>query len=246
MPTQVRLRPHESTLIMLNPHNPLRPIQPSGSIRGEHSLILQIWHGDVNRLRRRRLEPQLPVPRHILNSQQCAICQNNHVQVAIADKDAVGGFDDLREDFLDGVGRSVTFALFGAAFADDDWVDGAFGPVDVFGGVHGALDVGAVEVGVGTGGGVDELSGEAQDIPEYWARNSISYLPRKQLKQINNNSPLLVNLVDIKAWVGFESQCIDQVEDITICLTGVVEVHWWLNTGCWELKVFLTVGSISA
>ena len=60
------------------------------------------------------------------------------------------------------------------------------------------------------------------------------------------SSPLLVYLIDVKAWIGLKGKLIDHGEDITSRLTSIIEVYCWLNTGRWECEVFLTVGSISA
>jgi len=79
MPTQIRLRPHQPALKMLNPHRPLRPIQPIRPIRMESILVLQIGRGDHNRRIRFRLEPQFPIPRHVLNGQESAIGDDDEI-----------------------------------------------------------------------------------------------------------------------------------------------------------------------
>ena len=155
MTTQVRFRPHEPTLIMLDPHGALGPIEARDSVRSEYSLVLQVRGGNDNWLRRGRIKAKLPVPSHVLDGQEGAVSQDNHIEVTVADEDTVGCFDDLGENFLDRIGRNVTFALFGTTFTDDDGVDGALGPVDVFGCVHCSFDIGPVEVGVGSSGSLD-------------------------------------------------------------------------------------------
>lgn len=96
----------------------------------------------------------------------------------------------MGEDFLDGVGTEVTCAfgaagVVGAGFgsADKDRAVGAFGPGDGLRGVEGSFDVAAIEVGVGTVGGVDELDWEAENVLEKGA--------------------LLIDLVDVEAEVYF-------------------------------------------
>ncbi len=96
----------------------------------------------------------------------------------------------MGEDFLDGVGTEATCAfgaagVVGAGFgsADKDRAVGAFGPGDELRGVEGGFDVAAVEVGVGTVGGVDELDWEAENVLEKGA--------------------LLIDLVDVEAEVYF-------------------------------------------
>lgn len=218
---------------MLHTHGPLRPIISCSAICSEHSLVLQVRLSDDNRGRRLLLEAQQAVPGHVLYRHKGAVGDDYHVEVSICDKHAVRGFDDLGEDMLNRVGAEVSFA-FGAAVviavyfytADEDWVDGAFGPVDVLGRVDGGFDVGAVEIDGSTFGGVDELGGEAEDVPEERA--------------------LLVDFVDVKAWVIGQGGIVDHVEDVAVGFAGVVEEYGGLVSRRWEGEVFVAEGSVSA
>ena len=129
---------------MLHAHDSLRIIVPREPICLKDGLILQVWQGDIDRGRRRSLEPHLAAPGHVLDREECAVGDDFEIEVAVCDKDTVRGFDDAREDRLDGIGGEVAF-VFGAAGADED---GAFAlePFDVRGGVHCLLDICAVEV----------------------------------------------------------------------------------------------------
>lgn len=85
MPILIRLRPHQSTLIMLHPHDTLWTIQLSGTILGEDAGIDQIGNGNINRGIWLRLEPQLAVPGHILYGHQRPIGDNDHIKVSVPD-----------------------------------------------------------------------------------------------------------------------------------------------------------------
>ena len=123
---------------MLHAHGPLRPVNSSIPVCREHGLVLQIRLRDDNRRGRLRLEAQLAIPGHVLDRQEGSVGDDYHVEVPVCDEHAVRTFDDLGEYVLDWIGREVTFA-FGAAVvvavffdtANEDGVDGAFGPVDV-------------------------------------------------------------------------------------------------------------------
>ena len=135
------------------------------------------------------MEAKLAVPGHVLDGHEGAVCDDDHVEVPVSDEHAVRGFDDLREDMLDWISREVAFA-FGSAVvvavhfgaADEDGIDGAFGPVDVRGRVDGGFYICAVEVSGGAACGlVDELGREGEDVPKQRA--------------------LLVDFVDVEAGV---------------------------------------------
>ena len=134
---------------------------------------------------------------------------------------------------LDWVGAEVPFA-FGAAVviavyfdtADEDWVDGAFGPVDVLGRVDGGFDVGAIEIDGSTFGAVDELGGEAENVPEERA--------------------LLVDFVDVEAGVVHQGGIVDHVEDVAVGFAGEVEEYCGLVSRRWEGEVFVAEGGVSA
>ena len=231
--TQIRLRPHQPTLVMLHAHGALRPVDSTVTVGVKHTRVFQIDFGDDNRRVRLRLEAQLAVPCHVLDGHEGTVRDDDHVEVAVGDEHAVRGFDDLREDVLDRIGREIAFA-FGAAVvvavdfdtADDDGVDGTFGPVDVRRRVDGSFDVRAVEVGHGAFGGVDELGGEGEDVPEERA--------------------LLVDFVDVEAGVVLQGGVVDHIEDVAVGFAGVVEKHGWLVSGRWEGEVFFSVFGIAA
>ena len=165
MPRLIRLNPHQPPLIMLDPHDPLRSVISPQAVPIEHSRVLQIRLGDVDRGARHLLETQHAVPRHVLDRHEGAVGQDDHVEVAVADQDAVRGLDDLRQHELDRV-RGVVAFLFRAGVSADEDAAGAFGPVDVFWCMNGGFDVRAVEIGCCAWVGVHELGGEGEDVPE--------------------------------------------------------------------------------
>lgn len=226
MPRQKRLRPHQPPLKMLHAHSPLRPIDPLIPIRRKHSLVLQIRLGNDNGRRGLGLEAQFAVPGHVLDGHEGAVCDDDHVEVAVCDEDAVRGLDDLREDVLDRVGGEVALALGAAVAAREDGVDGACGPVDVRRGVDGGFDVGAVEVCGGAFGGVDELGGEGEDVPEERA--------------------LLVDFVDVEAGIVGQGGVVDQVKNIAVAFGGEVEVFGWLVSRRREGEVLFSQVGVSA
>lgn len=219
---------------MLYAHGSLRPIISSGPVCRKYSSIFQIRLIDDDRRKRLFLEAKLAVPCHVLDGHQGAVCDDDHVEVPVSDEHAVRGFDDLGEDMLDRIGREVAFAfgpavvvavLFGAA--DEDGIDGAFSPVDARGRVDGGFDICAVEVsGGGACGGVDELSGEGEDVPKQRA--------------------LLVDFVDVEAGVVGQGGIVNQIEDVAIGFAGVVEEYGWLVSRGWEGEVFFAEGGVSA
>ena len=234
MPAQPRLRPHETALIMLHAHRSLRPVHAIGPVLGEHGLVLQVGFLDDDGGGGLGLEAELAVPGHVLDGEEGAVGDDDHVEVAVGDEDAVRGLDDLGEDGLDGVGGEVAFA-FGAAgvvavyllAADEDGLGGAFGPGDGGGGVDGGFDVGAVEVGGwGVVGAVDELRGEGEHVPEEGA--------------------LLVDFVNVEARVVGQGGVVDHVEDVAGGLAGVVEVDGGLVAGGGEGEVFFAVVGVAA
>ena len=92
--------------------------------------------------------------------------------------------------------------------------------------MDGGFDVRAVEVGRGAGGGVDELGGEGEHVPEQRA--------------------LLVHFVDVEAGVVGQGGVVNHVEDVTIGFAGEVEEHGWLVPGGWEGEVFFAEGGVPA
>ena len=126
---------------------------------------------------------------------------------------------------LDRIGREVAFA-FGAAgvvavnffTANEDRVNGAFGPVDVCGRVDRGFDVRTVEVGGGAFGGVDELGWEGDDVPEERA--------------------LLVDFVNVEAGIDCQGGIVNHIEDVAVGFASVIEEHGWLVSGRWEGEIF--------
>ena len=228
-----RFRPHQSSFIMLHAHHPLRSINPRGVVISKDSLILQIRFLHHNRRRRLRLEAQFAVPSHILNSEQSAIGDDDHIEVAIGDEHAVRGFDDLWQDFLYGVRGEIAFAfgaagVVGAVFgaADEDALGGAFGPGDRVGGVQGGFHVGPVEICVCACGSVDELGGKGEHVPE--------------------QRTLLVDFVDVEAGVYGEGGVVDHVEDVAVGFAGEVEVFGWLIARWGKGEIFISESGVAA
>ena len=114
VPAQVRLRPHESALVMLHAHRPLRSVHAAVPVGVEHGLVLQIELLNHDRRGGLRLEPELAVPGHVLDGEQGAVGDDDHVEVPVGDEHPVRGFDDLWQHVLDRVRGQVAFA-FGAA-----------------------------------------------------------------------------------------------------------------------------------
>ena len=180
------------------------------------------------------MEAQRAVPGHVLDGHEGAVGDDDHVKVTIRHEHAVRGFDDLREDVLDWIGGEVAFA-FGAAIVVtvfllstyEDGIDGTFGPADVLRGVDGGFHVGAVEIcSTGSIGGVDELGGEADDVPKQRA--------------------LLIDLVDVEARVVSQGGFVDQVENIAVGFAGEVEELGWLVSGRWEGEVCVSKVGVAA
>ena len=219
---------------MLYAHCSLRSIISCSPVCREYSLVLQIRLRDDDGCKRLFLEAELAVPGHVLDGHEGAVCDDYHVEVPVGDEHAVRGFDDLGEDVLDWISGEVAFA-FGSAVvvavffgaANEDGVDGAFGPVDGRGCVDGGFDICAVEVcGGGACRGVDELGGEGEDVPEQWA--------------------LLVDFVDVEAGVVGQGGIVNQIEDVAVSFAGVVEEYGWLVSGGWEGEVFFAEVGVSA
>ena len=92
--------------------------------------------------------------------------------------------------------------------------------------MDGGLDVRAVEIGGCAFGGVDELGGEGEDVPEERA--------------------LLVDFVDVEAGIVGQGCGVDHVEDVAVGFTGVVEKHRCLVSWWWEGEVFFSEVGVSA
>jgi hypothetical protein len=106
---------------------------------------------------------------------------------------------------LDRVRRNITVSFGpGAGNFTSEYRIVAFCPADILRCVHGSFHIGAVEVGVCTRWGINELCWERERIPEDWT--------------------LLDDFVNIEAGIHFECCKIDQIENIAICVGGVIEV----------------------
>lgn len=233
MSAQKRLCPHQPALVMLYTHNPLRPIQSICAISSKNIRILQIRERNINRRSRLCLKPQLSAPSHVLDSEQGAIGDDDHIKVPIRDQHAVGGFDDLGQDFLDRVGGEVAFAFWPAGVvvsglwaADEDAAGGAFGPGDRLRVMEGGFDVGPIKVSGCAFGGVDELGGEGEHVPEEGA--------------------LLVDFVNVEAGVYGQRGVVDHAEDVAIGFAGEIEEFGGLVAGWGEGEVFFAESGVAA
>lgn len=92
--------------------------------------------------------------------------------------------------------------------------------------MDGGFDVRAVEVCGGAVGGVEELGGKGEDIPE--------------------ERTLLIDFVDVETGVDCQSRVVDHVEDVAISLTGKIEEHCWLISGRGEGQVFFSEVGVAA
>ncbi len=92
--------------------------------------------------------------------------------------------------------------------------------------MDGGFDVGTVEVGVCAFGGVDELGGEGKHIPEKWA--------------------LLVDFVDVEAWIYGQGGVVDHGEYVAVGFASIVEEFGGLVAGWWEGEVCIAEGGIAA
>lgn len=108
MSTKIRLRPHQPPLKMLHPHRPLRILKAERiSVIHERLLILQIREGDHDRCLRLGVEPESSAPCHILDGEERSLGYDHEVEVCVGDENALGGVDDLGEDFADWIGGGV-------------------------------------------------------------------------------------------------------------------------------------------
>ena len=141
----VRLGPQEASLVVLDAHDSLRAIETFGAVLVENGLVLQVRDLDVDGRARLLLEAELAVPGHVLDGQEGAVGDEDHVVVARCDQEAVGSFDHLGDDVLD---------RHGAVVRAQDALVAADHPVYIERGVHGLFDVRAVEIRLGAFGGV--------------------------------------------------------------------------------------------
>ena len=132
------------------------PVAALLAIFGVDLLILKVGKGHVNEGRRCVQEAEMVVPRHVLDAQQRSVGRHDIVKVAVCDEHSVGFFDDLGQDFVDGVEAQVLVALEHGA--------GTFLPAHALRRVHGSLDVGTVEVETCSGIEVIQIAGEAEHV----------------------------------------------------------------------------------
>lgn len=221
VPTQGGLGPHQAALVVLHAHDALRVIQAAEAVGDEGRAVQQVRERDDDGGAGLLLEAHLAVPGHVLDGEQRAVGQHDHVEVAVGDEHAVRGLDDLREDVLDRIERVVAVLLW-AAVADEDG-PAALGPVDVEGGVHGLLHVCAVEV--------DGL-----------ARVDVGDV-RWEAEHVGGDGALRGDLVDVRARVDGVAGVDDHVEDVTrqIGRAAVVEEGRGLQARGREGQVLLPV-----
>lgn len=110
---------------------------------------------DIERLDGRSLETKLTAESHVLDGQQRAVGDENHVQSAVADDDILGLVDDMGQNLVGGSVRVVILNKHIAA---------TFAPISVKGGVDGLLDVRSVEVDLATLGEIVEAARESENI----------------------------------------------------------------------------------
>lgn len=129
-----------------------RPKHPRPSQRAQ-ACLLMIRHEKLPR--RFLLKPLLAAPRHILDHEQRAVGDEDHIQRSMRNDRFIQSFDHGGQD-REARGRGIIF------FQD---ARGTFGP-GAEGRVDGGLDVGAVEVDFRPRGEVVEGAREAEDVPE--------------------------------------------------------------------------------
>jgi hypothetical protein len=219
---QMGLRPHQPALVVLGAHEALRVIQAGEAVGHEGRAVLQVRQGDDDGRAGLRLEAHLAVPRHVLDGQQRAVGQHDHVQVAVGHQHAVRRLDDLREHVLDRVQRHVA-VLLRPAVANEHGLCAALRPVDVQGRVYGELHVCAVEVDGLSGVGERDVRGEAE--------------------RVRGNRTLGGDFVYVRAGVDGEPSIDGYVEYITEQLgrAAVVEKCGGLQSRRREGQVFLPV-----
>ena len=92
--------------------------------------------------------------------------------------------------------------------------------------MDGGFDVRAIEVCGCAVGGVEELGGKGEDVPE--------------------ERTLLIDFVYVETRVDCQSRVVDHVEDVAISLTGKIEEHCWLISGRREGQVFFSEVGVTA
>lgn len=144
MPSEFNLIIRKPPLIRPRPQKP-RPRQRAPIILGMIRRIKLVC--------RKLLKALHPIPRDILQGHEGAVGGEEEIQVADADDGVVCGFDDALEDAVLGgaEGLVVQGGVCVVAAKAEDVGGGALHPV-CWRGVDGFLDVGSVEVDLGSGG----------------------------------------------------------------------------------------------
>jgi len=84
MPTEIRLCPHQSSLVVLNSHDALRrAIDTFEAARDKDLLVLDVRDVDRDGLGRFGLEAEVAVPRHVLDREESAVGQDFEVEITV-------------------------------------------------------------------------------------------------------------------------------------------------------------------
>lgn len=118
----VRLYPHQPALIVLDTHDSLGSVSAGLVICFENVLVREVSDLDVDRGLGFPLEAEVTVPGHVLDCQQGAIGDDDHVKITVADEHAVRGLNNLRQNVLDRVCRRVALLLGPRVAANKDWL----------------------------------------------------------------------------------------------------------------------------
>lgn len=256
--------PHQSSFIMLDPHDALWIVIPSFSVLLEDHAIFQIRLRDVDRRGRLLLESQHPVECHVLNRQKCSVAYDNHVVLAIADQYAVGGLYYLRKYLLDRICGQISFPLwssFPVRTSNKDWsfitvnnvlklhlnnhlLCRATCPINIERGMQRFFHVRSVEVNSRILRGVDEPGRESENVPEIFCQPTKTcraacflYLPEQWAH--------FGYLVYIKAWILQQGSVVYRIEDVAVIIGRIVEIVWWLVSRGWKLQVLVNNFSIA-
>ena len=152
------------------------------------------------------------VPRHVLDGQEGAVGDEDHVEEAVADDGAVGALDDSGQDAEGGRQRVVVVV-------DEHRLVCAFHPVDVRS-VDGGFDIGTVEVDLCSVGEVVERPRETEDVPQQWASCR--------------------DLVDVPAWIDQKSFVVDGSPEAAAAAATRAR-RGWKGTSWWVCKIILEV-----
>ena len=149
---------------MLDTHDTLRSVKSGVATVDKGLSVEEIGGANGDGLGGFSLEAELAAPGHVLDRGKGASSNDDHIVVAVTNEHSLSGVDDLREDLLDGIERSVALHL-GARVATDKDGASALGPADIVGRVQRGLDISPVEVDFGARRNVEQVAGEAEDVP---------------------------------------------------------------------------------